>query len=137
MEDDIISQLEGPKQFWDELNAILVQGERDQDTAQKSIDLYVNIMTKSQDEFLKRNMHLERCCFNLLDSPMFRKFSDKVIERLIYLATTLLDLRQLWMIYNILLLVGKENSQYLKFMLNIRKCNFIPKLKQHISELEQ
>ncbi|RHZ66994.1 hypothetical protein Glove_303g86 [Diversispora epigaea] len=123
--------------FWAELDNLLSQGEHDQDMARKSIDLYINVMAKYEDDYLKTEMDFKKCCYALLDSRTFQMFLNKTIEHLIHLAVMHIDFKELWVIYNILFLAGKENSINFKLMSSFKEMNFIFKLKQNICELEE
>ncbi|CAG8442086.1 1310_t:CDS:2 [Diversispora eburnea] len=123
--------------FWAELDNLLSQGEHNQDMARKSIDLYINVMAKYEDDYLKTEMDFRKCCYALLDSRTFQKFLNKTIEHLIHLTVMHIDLKELWVIYNILFLAGKENSLNFKLISSFKEMNFIFKLKQNICKLEE
>ncbi|CAG8569546.1 10416_t:CDS:2 [Dentiscutata erythropus] len=137
MHDEIIYHLENSEQFWIELDDILAQGQQNQDTAKRAIDAYVNFVSKFQDEYLETDSQLAQCFYNLLSSPMYKTFPNLIIERMIHHATTCNELKELWVIFNILYLAGKSNLAVFKLMVRPQEHDFILKLKEHICDLEK
>ncbi|CAG8503385.1 8281_t:CDS:2 [Funneliformis caledonium] len=129
--DDITYQLENSVQFWED--EILARGEENQSSALSSIDLYIKFVSNFQDEFLENVTELMGCCYKLLVSPIYRKFSDTVIERVIQRASKQTDVKELCVLYNILFLAGKESKKIFEQMY-VREQNFVSKLKNHIYE---
>jgi len=74
------------------------------------------------------------CCYKLLVSPIYQSFSDKIIERVIQSAAKQTDVKELWVLYNILFLAGKENKKIFRQMMIVREQKFVLKLKSHICE---
>ncbi|CAG8784528.1 15322_t:CDS:2, partial [Racocetra persica] len=137
MHDDIIYHLENSEQFWIELDDILAQGQQNQDTAKRSIDAYINFVSKFQDEYLKTESKLTQCFYKLLNSPMYQTFSNIIIVHMIHRATTRNELNELLVIYNILYLSGKDNPTIFKLMISPQEHGFILKLKERICELDK
>ncbi|CAG8589071.1 221_t:CDS:2 [Cetraspora pellucida] len=137
MHDDIIYHLESPEQFWIELDDILAQGQQNQDIAKRSIDTYINFVLKFQDEYLETDSQLTQCFYNLLNSSMYQTFSDIIIEHMMFRATICNELKELWVIYNILYLSGKNNPMIFKLMISSQGHDFILKLKEHICNLDE
>lgn len=75
-----------------------------------------------------------RCCYKLFVSPVYQSFSDNVVEHVIQLAAEKTDVKELWVLYNILFLAGNENKKIFKQMINVQERKFILKLKNHIYE---
>ncbi|KAF0511284.1 protein dip1 [Gigaspora margarita] len=137
MHDEIIYHLENSEQFWIELDDILTQGQQNQDTARRSIDAYVNFVSKFQDEYLETDSQLTQCFYNLLNSSMYQTFSNIIIERTIHRATTRKELKELWVIFNVLYLAGKNNPAIFKLMVSSQEHDFILKLKEYIKDLDE
>ncbi|CAG8538685.1 13148_t:CDS:2, partial [Dentiscutata heterogama] len=131
MHDEIIYHLENSEQFW------IAQGQQNQDTAKRAIDAYVNFVSKFQDEYLETDSQLAQCFYNLLSSPMYQTFSNIIIERMIHQATTRNEFKELWVIFNILYLAGKNNLAVFKLMVRPQEHAFILKLKEHICDLDK
>ncbi|RGB31630.1 hypothetical protein C1646_708502 [Rhizophagus diaphanus] len=115
------------EQFPTGLDNILKQGEKNQDSALKSIDEYIKFVSVLKDE--TEFMH---CCYKLLVSSIYQNFSDRVIEHVIQHAAEKTDVKELCVLYNILYLAGRENKCIFKRMVNEQGRNFVSKLKDHI-----
>ncbi|RIA96734.1 hypothetical protein C1645_871837 [Glomus cerebriforme] len=132
MDNDIIYHLENSEQFWAELGEILTQGENNQDSALNSIDVYIKFVSDFQDEYLENEKEFMQCCYKLFVSPIYRSFSDNIIEHIIQLAAKKTDVKELWVLYNILFLAGWENKKLFKQMMDVQEQKFVSKLKGHI-----
>ncbi|CAI2177669.1 18884_t:CDS:2 [Funneliformis geosporum] len=130
--DDITYHLENSAQFWEKLDEILARGVENQASALCSIDLYIKFVSSFQDEFLENEMELMDCCYKLLVSPIYQSFSDVVIDRVIQRASKQTDVKELFLLYNILFLAGKESKKIFAKMMCVREQNFVSKLKNHI-----
>nr|CAG8454378.1 6867_t:CDS:10 [Entrophospora candida] len=81
-------------------------------------------------------MDYTRCYYKLLDSQMYQMFPEIILERLINKSLKHDNIssssKELFIIFNILLLAGKEDSKIFKMIINKKSFNFIDKLKKVI-----
>ncbi|CAJ0837540.1 15201_t:CDS:2 [Entrophospora sp. SA101] len=113
MDNGIIYHLENSEQFWDSY-----------------------FIVNFQDKYLENKMDYTRCYYKLLDSPMYQMFPEIILERLINKSLKHDNIssssKELFIIFNILFLAGKEDSKIFKMIINKKSFNFIDKLKKVI-----
>ncbi|EME77562.1 uncharacterized protein MYCFIDRAFT_44922 [Pseudocercospora fijiensis CIRAD86] len=115
-EDGVQYTVENEEQFWAELDEIVGAPSENHEQIDNTLRSYLQYTTNFKKEYLQSEYDIARCCYKLLDAPVFKENQEYVRRQILYCLLQEDDADTLHLAAAVLLFDGRYNESTFEMM---------------------